>query len=64
LFHTPATSGATTTLTISRTGSAATAQQYAGGMACFSGVDPTKVKRVSSSGLNLRLWHEILSTDP
>ncbi len=64
LFHTPATSGATTTLTISRTGRAATAQQYAGGMACFSGVDPTKVKRVSSSGLNLRLWHEILSTDP
>lgn len=61
LFKNPASPGATTTLTISRTGSAATAQQYVGGMACFSGVDKTKVKRVSSSGLNLHLWHEVLS---
>lgn len=61
LFNTPASSGATTTLTISRTNSAATAQQYMGGMACFSGVDKSKVKRVGSSGLTLRLWHEVLS---
>lgn len=60
LFNAPA-SGATTVLTVSRTNSAATAQQYVGGLACFSGVDPTKVKRVSSSGISMHLWHEILS---
>lgn len=39
------------------------AQQWAGGFACYSGVDPLKVRRVSSSNLRIQKWHELLNNE-
>lgn len=39
----------------------AAAQQWAGGFVCYSGVDPSKVRRVSSSQLRVQQWHEVLN---
>lgn len=62
LFDQPSSNGnKTTTFTLVRATSAA--QQWAGGFACYSGVDPAKVRRVSSSNLRIQKWHEILSNE-
>ena len=36
-------------------------QQWAGGFVCLSGVDPSKVRRISSSSLKVQKWHEVVS---
>ncbi len=60
LFNNPSSSAAkTTTFALTRSNSAA--QQWAGGFACFSGVDKTKVRRVSNSSIRLQLWHEVVT---
>lgn len=59
LFDNPASSVAKTTFALTRSSSAA--QQWAGGFVCFSGVDPTKVRRINHSSLRLQLWHEVIS---
>ncbi len=60
LFNTPASNAAKTTqFSLERANSAT--QQWAGGFACFSGVDKTKVRYVSNSSLRLQLWHEVLA---
>lgn len=38
-----------------------TDQQWAGGFVCLSGVDPSKVRRISSSSLTVQKWHEVVS---
>jgi hypothetical protein len=60
LFDNPASAAAkTTTFSLTRANSAA--QQWAGGFVCYSGVDPNKVRRVSSSQLRVQQWHEVLN---
>jgi len=59
LFQTPSSTTAQTTFSLTRATSAA--QQWAGGFACYSGVDPNKVRRVSNSNLRVQQWHEVLS---
>jgi hypothetical protein len=60
LFDNPSSSAAKTT-TFSLTRANAAAQQWAGGFVCYSGVDPSKVRRVTSSSLRLQQWHEVLN---
>ena len=60
LFDNPSSSAAKTT-TFSLTRASSSAQQWAGGFVCFSGVDPSKVRRVSSSSVRLQQWHEVIS---
>ncbi len=57
LFDNPSSNGAVTDFALTRSNSAQ--QQWAGGFICFSGVDKTKVRRVSSSTVRTQLWHEI-----
>ena len=60
LFNNPSSTDAnTTTFTLTRSNTAG--NQWAGGFVCFSGVDRTKVRRVSSSSLTGKLWHEIVT---
>lgn len=60
LFDNPSSSAAKTT-TFSLTRSSSAAQQWAGGFVCFSGVDKTKVRRVSTSSVRKQLWHEVVT---
>ena len=60
LFDNPSSPAAKSTqFGLTRASSAA--QQWAGGFACFNGVDKTKVRYVSNSSLRLQLWHEVLA---
>lgn len=62
LFDQPSSSASrTTTFTLTRASTAA--QQWAGGFACYSGVDPAKIRRVSSSNLRIQKWHELLNNE-
>lgn len=61
LFDDPSSSAAKATTTFSLTRSNSATQQWAGGFVCFSGVDPTKVRRVSNSNLRVQQWHEVLN---
>ena len=63
LFDNPSDGGATTRLKVTRTPEAAAAQQYAGGLACFSGVDKDKIKPVTTSGKLKYLWHEVATNE-
>lgn len=63
LFDNPSDGSATTKLKVTRTPEAAAAQQYAGGLACFSGVDKDKIKPVTTSGKLKYLWHEVATNE-
>ena len=55
------TSAANLKTTFALTRATAAAQQWAGGFVCFSGVDPNKVRRITSSHLHVQQWHEVVS---
>lgn len=59
LFDSPASNSADTTFSLTL-GAGAT-QQWAAGFACYSGVDPNKVKSAFSAGLTVKQWHEVIS---
>jgi hypothetical protein len=63
LFDNPSSANASTKLKVTRSTAAAAAAQYAGGLACFKGVDPTKIKAVTSSGTLNYLWHEVSANE-
>lgn len=63
IFDNPSDGSAATRLKVTRTPEAAAAQQYAGGLACFAGVDPTKIKPVTTSGKLKYLWHEVATNE-
>ena len=59
LFNGTTATNLETTFALTR--ATAAAQQWAGGFVCFSGVDPSKVRRITSSHLHLQQWHEVVS---
>lgn len=61
LFNDPASDSATTTFSITRT--VVTDSQWAGGFVCLNGVDPTRIKPVTSTNARLIRWHEVLSNE-
>ncbi|PIT80632.1 hypothetical protein [Limnohabitans sp. JirII-31] len=62
LFNDPSSNGSKTEFALTR--ATAAAQQWAGGFTCLSGVDPSKVKRISHSGVTMYKWHEVISDEP
>lgn len=63
LFDNPSSGNASTKLKITRTATAAAAAQYAGGLACFKGVDPAKIRAITTSGTLKYLWHEVSANE-
>ena len=61
LFNNPSSASSKTTFSLTR--ASAAAQQWAGGFVCFSGVDPNKVRRITSSRLHVQQWHEVVSSE-
>ena len=59
LFDNPSSAASSTTFALTRATNAA--QQWAGGFTCLSGVDPTKVRRISRSTTRISQWHEVVS---
>lgn len=62
LFDNPSSGGPKTT-TFALTRATTAAQQWAGGFACYKGVDKDKIRRVSSSNLRIQKWHELLNNE-
>lgn len=59
LFNGTSADNLKTTFALTR--ATAAAQQWAGGFVCFSGVDPNKIRRITSSHLHVQQWHEVTS---